>query len=78
MTSADWVTLGEACALLQPHVGSINAHNLLADWRRKLPRYGGRIKNPPRHVKHCGRVYYPRREIARVIDDLRRSTLPVP
>jgi predicted DNA-binding protein (UPF0251 family) len=56
--------------ILQPHLGSLNAGNWLADMRRSEPRYAKRVFTPPKWVKHCGKIRYPASEIERVIKEL--------
>lgn len=78
MVTAPWsgfLSTAEAVALIQPFVGAMSAHHLLVDLRRRDPsrrrRTPGGI-SPPAYICDGGRVWYPRREIDRLIKALRR------
>ncbi len=60
----------QAAALLEPHLGSTNPINWLADARRAISHYRNRGVKPPVPVKHNGRLHYTVGEIERVISEL--------
>jgi hypothetical protein len=66
----DHVDLVTAAAMLQPHLGDLNATNWLADMRRKRPCYRPRVLTPPAWCKREGTIKYPKYEILRVAREI--------
>jgi hypothetical protein len=64
------IDLITAAAMLQPHVGTLNAGNWLADMRRKKHFYRPRVFTAPLCWKHGGRIMYPRAEMVRLIREI--------
>jgi hypothetical protein len=64
------LTLIQAAALLEPHLGRTNPINWLADTRRAKPHYWDRGVRPPVPVIHDRRLHYTLEEIDRVISEL--------
>jgi hypothetical protein len=67
------LTLIQAAALLEPHLGGTNPMNWLADTRRAKPHYRVFGVRPPVPVIHNRRLHYTVEEIARVIAELVRA-----
>lgn len=80
----DLLGITDAAALLQPHLGELNAGNWLTDLRRTNPVYHKRVYTPPTFEKHNGVIKYRRSEIERLIHELsvftrrRRTVSPRP
>jgi hypothetical protein len=65
-----YLTIVEAAARLQPHLGNKNATYWLTDMRRTEPVYVRRVFNNPTWVKDKGVIKYAESEIDRVIEEL--------
>ena len=70
------LTLIQAAALLEPHLGRTNASNWLADTRRAKAHYRDREVRPPVPVKHDGRLHYTVEEIDRVVGEFKAARKP--
>lgn len=66
------LTLVQAAALLEPHLGRVNPINWLADTRRAKSHYRNLGVKPPVPVIHDRRLHYTVDEIDRVIGELAR------
>lgn len=64
------ISLPEAVATIQPHLGDLSASHWLGDLRRSAKRYSRRVKRPPVWCRLAGRVFYPVEEIKRVVAEL--------
>lgn len=70
------LTLIQAAALLEPHLGRTNPINWLADTRRAKSHYRDRGVKPPVPVLHDRRLHYTVGEIERVIGELAAKRKP--
>ncbi|WGS21700.1 hypothetical protein [Bradyrhizobium sp. ISRA463] len=65
------LTLIQAAARLEPHLGRVNPINWLADTRRAKSYYRDLGVKPPVPVIHDRRLHYTEEEIERVIAELK-------
>lgn len=72
------LTLIQAAALLEPHLGQVNPINWLADTRREKSFYRDLGIKPPVPVIHNRRLHYTVEEIDRVIRELSRKKKRAP
>jgi hypothetical protein len=70
------LTLIQAAALLEPHLGRTNPMNWLADTRRAKSHYRDLGVKPPVPVIHDRRLHYTEAEIERVIGELATRRTP--
>lgn len=68
------LTLIQAAALLEPHLGWTNPMNWLADTRRAKSHYRDLGVRPPVPVIHGRRLHYTVEEIERVVSELAIAT----
>jgi hypothetical protein len=67
------LTLIQAAALLEPHLGGVNPINWLADTRRAKAHYRDLSVRAPVPAIHNRRLHYTVEEIERVIEELRAA-----